>query len=46
MAEKIMAIACNQSLHNLLRYGAFETSKKYHPQIVAESLISLSGSFG
>lgn len=40
MAEKIAVIACNQSLHNQLRYGAFETSKKYHPQIVAESLIS------
>ena len=40
MAEKIMAIAQDQALHTLLRQGAFETSKKYHPQLVAESLMS------
>ncbi len=40
MAEKIVAIAQDQALHTLLRQGAFETSKKYHPQRVTESLMS------
>jgi glycosyltransferase involved in cell wall biosynthesis len=40
MAEKIIAIAQDQKLHTQLRQGAFETSKKYHPQSVTARLIN------
>jgi len=39
MAQKIMEIAHDQHLHSQLQQGALETSKKYNPKIIAESLI-------